>query len=58
MIFVDPTYSPRPILPAFPAIKPVQPDPPFPLDREIVRYLRNQPEAVPTWTMIKSNCSN
>jgi hypothetical protein len=52
MIFIDPCFQPAPALPVFPPIKPVQSDPPFPLDREIVNFLRNQQEAVPTWTMV------
>src|SRR5271154_2890877 len=51
MIFMDPGYQPAPKLPVIPSVKPIQPDPPLSLDREIVNYLRDQPEAVPNWTM-------
>ena len=51
MIFIDPGYQPVSKLPIIPHVKPVQPDPLFPLDLEIVNYLRDQPEAVPNWTM-------
>lgn len=37
-----------------PPVKLNLPDPPFPLDREIVDYLRDQAEAVPIWTMVNS----
>lgn len=49
--FYDPGYQPTPALPVIQPVKLVQPDPPYPLDREIVNYLRDQPEATPTWTM-------
>lgn len=52
MIFYDPGYQPTPALPVLPPVKPVQSDPPFPLDREIVNFLRDQPEAVTTWAMV------
>jgi hypothetical protein len=52
--FYDPGYQPKPALPVIKQVKRVQPDPPFPLDREIVNFLRDQPEAVPTWTMANS----
>lgn len=51
MIFYDPGYQPKPALPVIQHVKPVRPDPPFPLDREIVNFLRDQPEPVSTWTM-------
>jgi len=54
MIFIDPCYRPAPALPVLPPGKLVQSDPPFPLDRKIVNFLRDQPEAVPTWTMVNS----
>jgi len=50
-IFIDPGYTPAPALPVLPPVKPVVPKPEFPLDREIVNFLRDQPEAVPTWRM-------
>ena len=37
-----------------PPVKPAQSDPPLPLDREIVDFLRNGPEAVRTWQMVNS----
>ncbi len=52
MIFIDPCYRPAPALPVLPPVKPVQFDPAFPLDRQIVNFLRDQPEAVPTWAMV------
>jgi hypothetical protein len=53
-IFYDPGYQPAPALPVLTPVKPVQSDPPFPLDREIVNFLRDQPEAVSTWTMVNA----
>jgi hypothetical protein len=50
-IFYDPGYQPRPALPVLQRSKLVQPDPPYPLDREIVNFLRGQPQATPIWTM-------
>jgi hypothetical protein len=32
----------------------VQPDPEFPLDREIVNFLRNQPGPIGTWAMVNA----
>ena len=29
----------------------MHPDPPYPLDRDIVNFLRDQPEAIRTWEM-------
>jgi hypothetical protein len=54
MIIIDPCYHPAPVLPVFPPTNPVQPDPPFPLDREILNFLRDQPETVPTWTIVNA----
>jgi hypothetical protein len=57
MIFYDPGYQPTPALPVFPPVKLNQPDPSFPLDREIVNFLRDQPEAVETWDMVNAVAS-
>jgi hypothetical protein len=54
MILIDPCYEPAPAMPVFPPVKLAQPDPPFPLDLKIVNFLRDQPEAVPTWSLV--NC--
>ena len=53
-IFYDPGYEPKPALPVIQTVKPQQPDPPFPLDREIVKFLRDQPEAIATWGMVNT----
>jgi hypothetical protein len=50
--FYDPGYQPAPALPVLKPVKLNQPDPPFPLDKEIVNFLRDQPEAVETWDMV------
>jgi hypothetical protein len=52
MEFIDVCYQPTPALPVLQPVKPVQSDPPFPLDRKIVDFLRDQPEAVSTWAMV------
>ncbi len=54
MVFIDPCYQPPSALPVLLPIKPVRPDPPFPLDQKIVNFLRDQPEAVSTWTMVNA----
>jgi hypothetical protein len=54
MILIDPTYRPAQVMPVFPPVKPAQPDPPLPLDREIVNFLRDQPEAVGTWSLVNA----
>jgi hypothetical protein len=51
MILIDPCYRPVPTFPILPAPKPIQSDLPFPLDREIVNFLREQPAPVATWWM-------
>jgi len=53
MDFIDVCYQPGLSLPVLPPAKPVRPDPPFPLDREIVNFLRDQPVPVSPWTMAK-----
>jgi hypothetical protein len=52
VIFYDPGYQPMPVRPVLPPVKLNLPDPPFPLDREIVVFLREQQEAVPIWTVV------
>jgi len=52
MIFYDPGCKPTPALPVISQVNTSRPDPAFPLDREIVDFVRDQPEAVPTWTMV------
>jgi hypothetical protein len=54
MILIDPGYQPAPVLPVLQPVKPVRSDPLFPLDREIVNFLRDQPEAVRTWQMVNA----
>ena len=53
-VFVDPGYQPPPVLPALPPVKLNQPDPPAPLDREIVNFFRSQSEPVSTWEMVNA----
>jgi len=53
-VFIDPGYEPPPVLPALPPVKLNQPEPPFPLDREIVNFMRDQSEPVSTWTMVNA----
>lgn len=50
-VFIDPGYQPAPALPVIPQPKLNQPEPSYPLDREIVKFLRNQSEPVSAWTM-------
>ena len=50
-VFFDPGYEPPPVLPALPPVKLDQPDPPFPLDREIVNFLRDQSEPISAWAL-------
>jgi len=50
-VFIDPGYTPPPVLPALPPVKLGQPDPPFRLDREIVNFLRDQSEPISAWTL-------
>ena len=54
IVFYDPGYQPAPTMPVCPPVKPIQPDPPFPLDREIVNFLNNEPEAVSTRRMVNA----
>jgi hypothetical protein len=45
VIFIDPCYKPSSTVPALPFLPPVRldlPEPAFPLDREIVNFLRDQ----------------
>lgn len=51
MFFIDPCYQPTPVVPVIQHVKPMQSDPSFPLDKEIVNFIRDQPEAVSTWAM-------
>ena len=51
MDFIDYNYKPTPALPKYPPVRIVLPEPSHWLDREIVHFLRDQPEAVPTWSM-------
>ena len=53
-VFIDPGYRPAPVLPALPPIKLNQPEPPFPLDREIITFMRDQSEPVSTWAMVNA----
>ena len=53
-VFYDPGYEPPPVLPALPPVKLNQPEPSSPIDREIVNFLRDQPEAVSTWAMVNA----
>lgn len=50
-IFVDPGFEPPPLLPALPPVKLNQPEPSFPLDREIVTFLRDLSEPVSAWAL-------
>jgi hypothetical protein len=50
-VFIDPTFQPAQGLPVFPPVKRIESEPQNPLDREIVSFLRDQREAVPTWRM-------
>ncbi len=50
-IFVDPGFEPPPVLPALPPVKLNQPEPSFPLDREIVNFMRDQSEPISAWTL-------
>jgi hypothetical protein len=50
-VFIDPGYQPPQILPALPAVKLNQPEPPFPLDHEIVNFMRNQSEPISAWAL-------
>ena len=54
MVLIDYAFRPAPVLPVLPPVKPVQSGLPHPLDREIVNFLRHQPEAVKTWDMVNS----
>lgn len=53
-VFIDPGYTPSPVLPALPPVKLDQPEPPFPLDREIVNFMRDQSEPISTWAMVNA----
>lgn len=53
-VFFDPGYEPPPVLPALPPVKLEQPEPPFPLDREIVNFMRDQSEPISVWAMVNS----
>ena len=48
-ILIDPTVRPTPAMPVIPPPERNQSDPLFPLDREIVNFLRQQAEPVSTW---------
>jgi len=50
-VFIDPGYEPPTVLPALPPVKLDQPDPPFPLDREIVNFMRDQLEPISAWAL-------
>jgi hypothetical protein len=54
MTFIDPCFKAVPALPVLPPVKPMQSDPPFPLDCAIVNFLKDQPEPVRTWDMVNS----
>ena len=50
-VFIDPGYKPPPVLPALPPVKLDQTEPPFPLDREIVNFMRDQSEPISAWAI-------
>ena len=54
MILIDVCYKPVHALPVVPPFKPSHEDPPYPLDREIVNFLRDQQEVVETWKMVNA----
>jgi len=54
MILIDPGFRPAQPLPVYPPVKLIQSDPLFPLDREIVGFMRDQAQAVSIWTMVNA----
>ena len=52
MIFIDPGYKPAPALPVFPSFKPARQEPQHQIDRDILTFLRDEPEPVGVWTLI------
>ena len=50
-ILIDPGFQPTPALPVIPPPERCHSDLPFPLDREIVNFLRQWSEPVLTWQM-------
>lgn len=54
MILYDPGYCPTPKIQTIANLPRTVPEPRFPLDREIVNFLRGQSEPVSPWTMASS----